>query len=55
MGILWKKNEVVELGRGIYGVKRIVVENMMGMGVGGFLMKVGWCFMVIVIKKGLKV
>ena len=40
--------------RGIYRLKRVLVENIIGIGLAPFFMNVASCFIVILINKGLK-
>ena len=40
--------------RGIYRLKRILVENIIGIGLAPFFMNLASCFIVILINKGLK-
>lgn len=52
--IFCNKKEVLHLHRGIYRLKRILVENIIGIGLAPFFMNVASCFIVILINKGLK-
>lgn len=52
--IFCNKKEVLHLHRGIYRLKRVLVENIIGIGLAPFFMNVASCFIVILINKGLK-
>lgn len=52
--IFCNKNEVLHFHRGIYRLKRVLVENIIGIGLAPFFMNVASCFIVILINKGLK-
>lgn len=52
--IFCNKNEVLHFHRGIYRLKRVLVENIIGIGLSPFFMNVASCFIVILINKGLK-
>ena len=52
--IFCNKNEVLHFHRGIYRLKRVLVENTIGIGLAPFFMNVASCFIVILINKGLK-
>lgn len=52
--IFCNKNELLHLHRGIYRLKRVLVENIIGIGLAPFFMNVASCFIVILINKGLK-
>ena len=52
--IFCNKNEVLHFHRGIYRLKRVLVENIIGIGLAPFFMNVAACFIVILINKGLK-
>lgn len=52
--IFCNKKEVLHLHRGIYRLKRVLVENIIGIGLASFFMNVASCFIVILINKGLK-
>ena len=60
LSLLWlfkifcNKNEVLHFHRGIYRLKRVLVENIIGIGLAPFFMNVASCFIVILINKGLK-
>ena len=48
------KGEQLHLQRGIYRLRRNLVENIIGIGMAPFLMNLAACFIVILINKGLK-
>ena len=52
--IFCNKTEVLHFHRGIYRLKRVLVENIIGIGLAPFFMNVASCFIVILINKGLK-
>ena len=52
--IFCNKNELLHFRRGIYRLKRILVENIIGIGLAPFFMNLASCFIVILINKGLK-
>lgn len=52
--IFCNKKEVLHLHRGIYRLKRVLVENIIGIGLAPFFMNIASCFIVILINKGLK-
>lgn len=52
--IFCNKNEVLHFHRGIYRLKRVLVENIIGIGLAPFFMNVASCFIVILINKELK-
>lgn len=52
--IFCNKKELLHLHRGIYRLKRILVENIIGIGLAPFFMNIASCFIVILINKGLK-
>lgn len=52
--IFCNKNEVLHFHRGIYRLKRVLVKNIIGIGLAPFFMNVASCFIVILINKGLK-
>lgn len=52
--IFCNKKELLHLHRGIYHLKRILVENIIGIGLAPFFMNIASCFIVILINKGLK-
>ena len=47
--IFCNKNEVLHFHRGIYRLKRVLVENIIGIGLAPFFMNVASCFIVILI------
>lgn len=52
--IFRKKDELIHFQKGIYGLRRHLVSNMIGIGLAPFLMNIASCFIVILINKGLK-
>ena len=48
------KGELLHFRRGIYRLKRVLVENIIGIGLAPFFMNVASCMIVILINKGLK-
>ncbi len=48
------KNELLHLQKGIYGLRKNLVTNIIGIGMAPFLMNLAACFIVILINKGLK-
>ena len=57
LSLIWlfcNKKELLHLHRGIYRLKRILVENIIGIGLAPFFMNIASCFIVILINKGLK-
>ena len=48
------KNELIYLEKGIYGLQKNLVSNIIGIGMAPFLMNLAACFIVILINKGLK-
>lgn len=53
MRILSNKNELLHLRRGIYRLKKSIVENIIAIGLSPFSMNVCACIVVIFINKGL--
>lgn len=53
MRLFTDKSELLHLRRGIYGLKRRIVSNIIGIGMSPFLMNVCACVVVIFINKGL--
>ena len=49
--IFCNKNEVLHFHRGIYRLKRVLVENIIGIGLAPFFMNVASCFIVILINE----
>ena len=52
--LLNKKNEIIHFHKGIYRLRRILVENIIGIGLAPFFMNLASCMIVILINKGLK-
>ena len=52
--IFCNKNELLHFRRGIYRLKGVLVENIIGIGLAPFFMNVASCMIVILINKGLK-
>ena len=52
--LLNKKNEIIHFHKGIYRLRRILVENIIGIGLALFFMNLASCMIVILINKGLK-
>lgn len=52
--LLNKKNEIIHFNKGIYRLRRILVENIIGIGLAPFFMNLASCMIVILINKGLK-
>lgn len=52
--IFCNKNELLHFRRGIYRLKGVLVENIIGIGLAPFFMNVASCIIVILINKGLK-
>lgn len=52
--ILSNKNELLHFRRGIYRLKRKIVENILSIGMSPFLMNLAACFIAILINKGFK-
>lgn len=52
--IFCNKKELLHFHRGIYRLKGVLVENIIGIGLAPFFMNVASCFIVILINKGLK-
>lgn len=48
------KSELLHFRRGIYRLKGVLVENIIGIGLAPFFMNVASCMIVILINKGLK-
>lgn len=48
------KEELLHLRRGIYRLRKVLVENIIGIGLAPFFMNLASCFIVILINKGLK-
>ena len=48
------KNELIYLEKGIYGLQKNLVSNIIGIGMAPFLMNLAACFIVILINTGLK-
>ena len=53
--IFCNKKEVLHLHRGIYRLKRVLVENIIGIGLAPFFMNVASCFIVILINGDLAI
>lgn len=52
--IFCNKEELLHFQKGIYRLKGVLVENIIGIGMAPFLMNMASCFIVILINKGLK-
>lgn len=52
--ILSNKEELLHFRRGIYRLKRTIVENILSIGMSPFLMNLAACFIAILINKGFK-
>lgn len=52
--IFGNKNELLHFCKGIYRLKRILVENIIGIGLAPFFMNLASCMIIILINKGLK-
>ena len=52
--LLNKKNEIIHFHKGIYRLRRILVENIIGIGLAPLFMNLASCMIVILINKGLK-
>ena len=52
--ILSNKEELLHFRRGIYRLKRKIVENILSIGMSPFLMNLAACFIAILINKGFK-
>ncbi len=52
--ILSNKEELLHFRRGIYRLKRNIVENILSIGMSPFLMNLAACFIAILINKGFK-
>ena len=52
--ILSNQQELLHFRRGIYRLKRKIVENMLSIGLSPFLMNLAACFIAILINKGFK-
>lgn len=52
--LLNKKNEIIHFHKGIYRLRKILVENIIGIGLAPFFMNLASCMIVILINKGLK-
>ena len=52
--LLNKKNEIIHFHKGIYRLRRLLVENIIGIGLAPFFMNLASCMIVILINKGLK-
>ena len=52
--ILSNKEELLHFRRGIYRLKRKIVENILSIGLSPFLMNLAACFIAILINKGFK-
>ena len=48
------KEELLHLKKGIYRLRKTLVENIIGIGLAPFFMNIAACFIVILINKGLK-
>ena len=48
------KEELLHMKRGIYRLRKVLVENIIGIGLAPFFMNIAACFIVILINKGLK-
>lgn len=48
------KEELLHFRRGIYRLRKVLVENIIGIGLAPFFMNLASCFIVILINKGLK-
>lgn len=48
------KEELLHLKKGIYRLRKTLVENIIGIGLAPFFMNLAACFIVILINKGLK-
>lgn len=48
------KEELLHMKRGIYRLHKVLVENIIGIGLAPFFMNIAACFIVILINKGLK-
>ncbi len=52
--ILSNRDELLHFRRGIYRLKRKIVENILSIGLSPFLMNLAACFIAIIINKGFK-
>lgn len=52
--LLNQKNEIIHFRKGIYRLRKILVENIIGIGLAPFFMNLASCMIIILINKGLK-
>ena len=54
LGFLSRKEELLHFRRGIYRLKRKIVDNILSIGMSPFLMNLAACLIAIIINKGFK-